>query len=174
MGHQSTTFPPELEFSQGVADYICERIGDGKSLRTILAEMPDSPAQSTVYRWLSLVPSFSEQYARARETQADTLADEIVAIADEGETKVIVGGDGTSMVVFDSTAVARNRLRMDARKWVAAKLKPRKYGEKIELEHSGSIEKRPDDWLESRIAELVAKAGIAGAVGGAGEASEEA
>lgn len=36
-------------------------------------------------------------------------------------------------VVFDSTAVARNRLRMDARKWVASKLKPKKYGDKLAL-----------------------------------------
>jgi hypothetical protein len=41
------------------------------------------------------------------------------------------------MVVFDSTAVARNRLRVDARKWVAAKLLPKKYGDKVQQEVSG-------------------------------------
>lgn len=128
-----------LEYSQEVADSICERIACGESLRSICSD-DSTPAMSTVFRWLTLVEGFSEQYARAREEQAEALADEIVAIADEECTTVRSSrhptvkdddGDGELEVVFDSTAVARNRLRIDARKWVASKLKPRKYGEKL-------------------------------------------
>lgn len=94
------------------------------------------PAISTVFRWLRLEEGFSEQYTRAKEEQADTLADEIVEIADEREGRAIVAGE-ESVVVFDSTAVARNRLRVEARKWVAAKLKPKRYGDKQAIEHTG-------------------------------------
>lgn len=94
---------------------------------------------TTVFKWLREDEAFAKQYARAREDQADALADDIVEIADEAETKVIIGSDETHVVVFDSTAVARNKLRVDARKWVAAKLRPKKYGDKVDLNHGGSV-----------------------------------
>lgn len=72
------------------------------------------PALSSVYLWMDDHPEFSEKYARAREDQADTYADEIIEIADQSK-------DG-KMADVQSAA-----LRVDARKWVAAKLKPRKY-----------------------------------------------
>lgn len=127
----------QTEFSQAVADTICERIAEGQSLRSICKD-EDMPALSTVFKWLSQQKLFADQYARAREEQAETLADEIVEIADESETRVVIGSDEEQIVVFDSTAVARNRLRVDARKWVASKLKPKKYGDKVDLNHSGS------------------------------------
>src|SRR5690606_772345 len=125
------------DYCQEVADAICERLVNGESMRAICRD-EDMPAISTVFRWLGLHPEFSEQYARAREEQAETLADEIVAIADEGEHKVIEEQGGT-VVVYDSAAVARNRLRVDARKWVAAKLQPKKYGDRQTVAHEGKI-----------------------------------
>lgn len=127
-------------FKQATADEICERIAAGESLRAICRDKR-MPAASTVFKWLNDKPDFAEQYAHAREAQADTLADEIVAIADEECTTVRADkhgtraddGDGNTEVVFDSAAVARNRLRVDARKWVASKLKPRKYGDKVAI-----------------------------------------
>ena len=88
---------------------------------------------ATVFRWLREKPAFQEQYARAKEEAADALADEIVDIADERDGKAVMADGEEVAVVFDSTAVARNRLRIDARKWIAAKLKPKKYGDKLEL-----------------------------------------
>lgn len=126
----------ETVYSAALGDLICERLMDGESLKSICSE-ETMPNRATVFRWIVANETFRDMYARAREEQAETMADEIVSIADESETKVNVGSDGTSMVVFDSTAVARNRLRVDARKWVAAKLKPRKYGDKVQTEISG-------------------------------------
>lgn len=123
------------DYSQEVADAICERLVNGESLRAICRD-EGMPAISTVFRWLGRHPEFSDQYARAREEQAETLADEIVAISDEVE--VVAKADGEDVrLALDATAVARNRLRVDARKWVASKLKPKKYGERLAHEHSG-------------------------------------
>lgn len=124
------------DYSPELVARICEELVEGHSLRSI-CKRDDFPAISTVFLWLTKHPEFVEQYTRAREEQAETLAAEIVDIADEGETKTIVGGDGTSFVVYDSTAVARNRLRVDARKWVASKLKPKVYGDKNTTELTG-------------------------------------
>lgn len=134
----------QTQFSQETADTICERIACGESLRAICADEA-LPAMSTVFKWLNEQQAFSEQYARAREAQAETLADEIVEIADEVCTTVRADKhntkaddeDGNTDVVFDSAAVARNRLRVDARKWVASKLKPKKYGDKVTTEITG-------------------------------------
>ena len=125
-----TNYSPELTAG------ICARLAEGESLRSICRDEA-MPALRTVFVWLAKHPEFVQQYALAREEQADTLADEIVAIADEREGKAIMADGAEVAVVFDSTAVARNRLRVDARKWVASKLKPKVYGDKTQHEHAG-------------------------------------
>lgn len=116
------------EFAQETADAICELIADGQSLRSI-CKREDMPAQSTVFKWLSEQPAFSEQYARAREAQADTLFDEVLAIADQYDS----AADKT-----DVDHIQRAKLRIDARKWMAGKLLPKKYGEKQAIDHTSS------------------------------------
>lgn len=138
MGRPSI-YTPEL------GDLICERLMDGESLRSICSDQ-GMPTKTTVFRWLQADEAFRDLYTRAREEQAEAMADEIVGIADEVCTTVRTDkhgtkdddGDGNTEVIFDATAVARNRLRVDARKWVAAKLKPRKYGDRIQ--HSNDPE----------------------------------
>lgn len=117
---QPTTYTDEI------AAEILTRISEGESLCKITAE-PGMPAQSTVYLWLLRHPEFSESYARAREEQADTLADEIVAISDEPPAEVT---DDKGISRIDSGWVTWQKNRVDARKWVAAKLKPKKYGDR--------------------------------------------
>jgi hypothetical protein len=126
-----------MAYSQEIADAICARLADGESLRSITKDVGASQAE--VFRWLAdeANVSFREQYARAREAQADHYAGEIIDIADEECTMVKRDDGGEVEVVFDSTAVARNRLRVDARKWYASKLAPKKYGDRITQEHTG-------------------------------------
>lgn len=116
-------------YSKALAATICERLSDGESLRAICRN-PDMPSRDSVFRWLRVHPEFSDQYARARELQADALADEILAIADDGSRDYVIDEDGIKRV--DHEHIQRSRLRVDARKWYAAKLAPKKYGDKIE------------------------------------------
>lgn len=124
-------------FTQEIADKVCEGIAEGKSLRSMLREDESLPASSTLFRWLSLDKSFSEQYARAREAQADVLFDEVLQIADDGQNDSYTDDDGNARTDFD--VIARSKLRVDARKWMAGKLRPKVYGEKIQTEHSGEM-----------------------------------
>ena len=113
---------------------ICEQIAMGKSVRKI-CEAEDMPAMSTIFLWLTKHESFSEQYARARETQADVLFEEVLEIADDGSNDTYVDGEGNATTNYDH--IQRSRLRVDARKWMAGKLRPKKYGDKVQTEVSG-------------------------------------
>lgn len=118
-------------FNQDTADEICARLADGESLRKICAD-EEMPAQGTVYAWLlkDEFKAFQEQYARARELQADTLFDECQDIADDGSNDYMETDTGPK---YDGDAVQRSRLRIDTRKWMAGKLRPKKYGEAATL-----------------------------------------
>ena len=126
------------DYTQETVDAICERLADGQSLRTICAD-DSMPSKSTVFKWLAELPEFSDQYARAREAQADALADEIIDIADESDRDTVLKTrpDGSQFEECNSEWITRSRLRVDARKWIASKLKPKKYGDKTTVEGAG-------------------------------------
>lgn len=114
------------KYTEELAAEILTRIAEGESLRRITME-PGMPSHASVYLWLLQRPDFSDKYARARDEQAETLADEIIAIADEPPAEVT---DDKGISRTDSGWVTWQKNRMDARKWVAAKLKPKKYGDR--------------------------------------------
>lgn len=121
---------PLTTFTQQIADLICEALAEGHSLRSICAA-DDMPSKSTVFKWLREQPDFSDQYARAREAQADCLFDDILEIADDGRNDKYTDDEGNTRT--DHDVIARSKLRVDARKWMAAKLRPRVYGEKLAI-----------------------------------------
>jgi hypothetical protein len=106
MGRPST-------FTQAIADEICESIIEGKSLRGICAG-DAMPNRSTVLRWLDENEDFAAKYARAREFQGDYMDDLILEAAE----------------ATDSENAPAQRVRIDAYKWRASKLKPKRYGDK--------------------------------------------
>lgn len=122
------------DYCQEIVLTICDRLSDGESLRSICLDgaMPD---KKSVLKWLALYPDFAVQYARAREAQADAFADELTEIADDGSRDYteVDDGHGGKRTVVDHDHIARARLRVDTRKWIASKLKPKKYGERLEL-----------------------------------------
>lgn len=124
-----------IPYLDEVADVICERIALGESVRSICRDK-DMPAMSTVFKWLSENEDFAKQYARAREVQADALFDEILDIADDASNdwmeKRNANGENIGWQE-NGEALRRSQLRIDARKWMAGKLRPKKYGEKLAL-----------------------------------------
>ncbi len=132
-------------YTEPLAAKICRRLAEGESLRTICADKA-MPAISTVMGWLfdGNHDGFSEQYARAREAQAEVRADEIVDIADDASGDFTADKDGK--LVANSEHIQRSRLRVDARKWIAAKLLPKRYGEKLDL--GGTVGLRWEDALK--------------------------
>lgn len=127
------------KFTNELASEICARIADARSLRSVCLD-DDMPDQRTVYRWLADAKNeqFRQQYARAREAQADAIFDEILDIADDGSNDWMERHDAEGGNVGwkeNGEAIGRSRLRIDARKWMAGKLRPKVYGEKLDLNH---------------------------------------
>lgn len=137
-------------FTKMLAYEICDRLSSGEGLVSI-CKSDHMPTTQTVYVWLRQDKEFSDMYARAREEQADTLADQILAIADEDpEINEIRDKDGNVIdIKIDSGYVAYQKQRIEARKWTAMKLKPKKYGDRqvlagddeapLVLEHNFSV-----------------------------------
>jgi len=119
-----------VEFTDDIADEICWRLTHGEPLVQICKD-DHLPHVATIYRWVARFPDFRDMYTRAREDQADTNADEILQIADEHPPEYT---DKDGRTTLDATYINWQRSRIEARKWTAAKLKPRKYGERMALE----------------------------------------
>lgn len=127
-------------FSESLTAVLLERIADGESLRAICTA-DDMPHRATVFRWLSQNEEFRDQYARAREEQADALFDELLEIADDGSNDWMERknrDDQSIGWVENGEALRRSALRIEARKWMASKLLPKKYGDRTQMEVSGA------------------------------------
>lgn len=125
-----TTMGRPSIYSDELANDICTRLGLGESLRKICLD-EDMPSLRSVMYWLTTKPDFLQQYTRAREIQAETQFDELIDIVDQHpDLAHVVGKDGELIEVkFDSSYVAWMKLRVDTRKWTAARMAPKKYGE---------------------------------------------
>lgn len=109
-------------YSVELATDILVRISEGESVRTICAD-DKMPAMSTIFKWLNEHKEFSEQYARAKQEAADAMAEDMLAIADAARS--------------DRDAVAKAKLQVETRQWIASKLKPKKYGDKLDMTTNG-------------------------------------
>lgn len=143
-----------MELASEICSKMLQRKDDGNmmSLRDICA-IEGMPAEGTVYRWLQEYPEFGEMYAHAREERSHLAAEDIIHIADTEEDP------------------NKARVRIDARKWYAAKINRKDYGDSLDLGGDLNI-KLTDDQLELRLAHLIGKAGTAVASGREGTQEE--
>ncbi len=115
---------------------ICEELEKGHSLRSILRR-ENMPSSRTFFKWIDESEEKVKQYERSVELRSEFLFDEIIEIADkQGED---VSEDENGNQVINHNIVQRNRLQIDARKWALSKMLPKKFGDKIQQEHSGEI-----------------------------------
>jgi len=146
-------------YSEAVASEICQRMTTGQGLLRICADdhMPD---RATVYRWLEANEGFRDRYVRAREALMDFYAEQILVIAfdESGDIVVDQAPDGRSKTVNNHAKVQRDRLKVDSLKWIASRLFPKRYGDKMELlgQDAGSSSTISISWLESDQAPPVA------------------
>jgi ribosomal protein S11 len=127
-----------VDYGPEVTAVICERLALGESLRSICRDAA-MPSMAAVMNWLNREPAFVEQYVRARELQAEYLVDEIIEIADDATNDYMqkLDRDGKQIGWRENGEfLNRSRLRIDARKWAAGKMAPKKYGEKVEIDQT--------------------------------------
>ena len=124
------------KYSEKLVDKMLEEIASGRSVIGLCREEEWTPNADTWYRWLYKIEGLSDRYARAKSHQSEREADIILDIADNATNQ--------------DYQVAR--LRVDARKWIASKLLPNKYGERTQIDHSST-----DGTMKPTVIELVGK-----------------
>jgi hypothetical protein len=118
-------------YTEELAENICSQLAEGISLRTICLQegMPD---KATVFRWLRINKQFCDQYARAKEESTDAMSEDILFLSD-GAIAVIKGGAEKKSSALGQAV----RLQVDTRKWIMSKMKPKKYGDKLDMTSDG-------------------------------------
>ena len=122
---------------------ICLKIAtSSKGIQRLCKENPHWPCFQTIYEWRLNQEGFGERYIKAKRSQVHLLIDECIDIADDTSQDTIIrqNKDGSESEICNSEYVNRSRLRIDTRKWMAARLEPTIYGEKMDSNHHVTLE----------------------------------
>lgn len=144
-------------YSTWKARAICMRLMNGESLRSI-CNRKYYPPKATVFRWIHSIPGFRDQYTQAREVQQEYYLEEMFEIADDASNDWMERHDKEGNNIgwqLNGEHVNRSRLRIDTRKWVMERMSAKRYGNKQQIEHSGSVQELSDEQINKRLAELV-------------------
>ena len=126
---------PKAIYDKALANRVCEAIASGMSDRQ--AAENEGFNESWLRKLRAKFAEFEAQYVRARESRAEGYASQIIEIADEMPTCEVPDPDGGVSVRVDMAGIQRNKLRVDARKWVVCKLLPKIYGDKTAITGDG-------------------------------------
>jgi hypothetical protein len=128
------------DFNEEIAGRICELIaGSEKGIHGLYKENSDwMPTPSTIMLWLTKHKAFSEHYAQAKEIQIEKFIEQIIEISDDSSGDETFNSQGER--IENREFVNRSRLRVDSRKWIASKLIPKKYGDKLDKEQDKQAE----------------------------------
>lgn len=120
-------------YSQELADRICAELSEGKSMRTVCKD-ESMPCLSTVFKWIRENEIFLQQYVRAKENSADAQHEMLNDIGDEAIEEVRIS---TLDPKAKNALVNAYKLKADNLKWSMSKMKPKKYGDKLDLTTKG-------------------------------------
>ncbi len=132
-------------YDETVATTILERLAHGETLRAICRD-EGMPSAAAVHLWVKDDrEGFAERYARARESGAYAMADELLEIADDGTNDWMLrtNRNGDVEPVLNAEHVQRSRLRADTRKWLLSKIAPRVFGDKLDVTTQGEKVTQP-------------------------------
>lgn len=134
-----------------IAKEICNAIAsESLGTKKLCAKYPHWPAHETIFAWMRCNTEFSDMYARAKRHQVEVIVDEIIDISDDDSRDTVYGQNGPSC---NKEWIARSRLRIDTRKWLAAKLVPRLYGTTVPTPESDPNKEKDADNILSVIAD---------------------
>lgn len=130
---------------------LCAHIAKGESLRSF--GRLTNHADEVLVRWIQADIDRTKAYREARRMQADAHIDQLIELSDE---PMPINSFGS----VDTGAVQQLRVRIDTRKWIAAKLHPAAYGDKLEVNASLSHDGLKPDQVMGRIVALLATHGL--------------
>lgn len=143
---------PPVHDRERIGKAICDRVANGELVRTVCAELGIVPA--TVRKWATEDKEFGALYARAREDQAHALAEQALEIAAGDDALTLLREEAVDhaeeamkeaddkqwyqkVQALRAGVINRDKMRVDALKWMASKIAPRQYGERLQQEVSG-------------------------------------
>ena len=144
---------PRKHDRPAIVKAVCAAIADGVLVKDACAEHGITAGQ--LREWVAADHELAALYARAREDQAHALAEQAIEIAtgddaltllreaavEDAETDVRASDQKNwykRVQALKAGIIARDKMRVDALKWMASKIAPRQYGEKIQQEVSGA------------------------------------
>lgn len=136
-------YPPEER--ERITLSVFQAMEGGKSLREACRD--EGVSHVTVLGWCDADTALSDHYARARDALIAVQVDELLDIADDGRNDTYEAGEEGEVRV-NADVIARSRLRVDVRKWALSKIMPKRMGDKIQTEHSGSLTITHEDRLK--------------------------
>lgn len=129
-------------YTEELAEEFCSLIAQGKSVNSICRDYEDMPVSSTIFAWLAKNKEFSEKYDKATEARTAAHHEMLLEMGDEAlEDSKIVDPKSSNAVV------QAHKLRADNFKWAMSKMKPKKYGDRLDL--TSKNEKLPTPLLYS-------------------------
>ena len=111
---------PATEYTPELADEFCGYLAEGLTVRQACGK-PGMPDKRSIFRWLGKNPDFAALYRAAQAIKAEAFADEMVTIADSNEDP------------------AKVRNMVSTRQWLSARMSPRVFGDKLDLNHGGEV-----------------------------------
>lgn len=144
------------DYTQGLADSICSLLAEGRSMRTVCKD-ENLPHKATIFRWLRTNEEFCDQYTKAKVEGVEAWAEESIDIADDGSNDWMETNDPDNPGYrVNGEHIQRSRLRIETRKWYASKLKPKKYGDRQQLDvvNTTKLEDCTDEELTAQLKEL--------------------
>lgn len=143
-------------YNDELVEQICYAIANSsKGLREICKKNPHFPNPDTIYEWVRTKPNFSELYYKAKRDQITPLIDDILAISDDTSNDDIINKSGE--LVANNEHINRSRLRIETRKWLAARLMPKLYGDRLHIDNDNSETLKEITRVKSLVKNLKAK-----------------
>lgn len=116
---------------EDVFNQVIDLIKEGNSLSKVFRDHKWPIKRTAFTAWLDGDKDKIDKYARACSIRADIMFEEILQIADK-QGKDVIEKDGIEQV--NHNVINRNRLQVDSRKWILAKMNPKKYGDNLNID----------------------------------------
>jgi hypothetical protein len=142
------------KYTEELAQRICELVATNPlGLPALCRKFPELPNQDTINVWRWEKDGFSDKYTRAKQFQAELMAESIEDVIDETLGSIYLDEHGSQRL--DSGILGHARLKVDSRKWTASKLAPKIYGDRMHV--SDESKSSENEALKAELIELRAK-----------------
>ena len=112
--------------NEALWDRLLDAVAHGQAFTSALRDCAGAPSYPSAKRLLAADPALQARYRSALEDRADSLVDEMLALADTPIPENLEAAERGAWI-------SHLKLRLDTRRYLASKLFPKQYGERLEV-----------------------------------------